>query len=378
LIKLRRITSTGKFIPEIDGLRFLAIASVVLYHFSGFVQAEPASEAGALQTIAEHGYRGVNLFYVISGFVLGLPFADHLLRGQPPVSLPRYFLRRLTRLEPPYVLNLLICVALLLASGSTTAVLLAHFAASAFYVHNIWFGEQSLINPVAWSLEIEVQFYCLAPLMAVLFSIRSRFTRRAVLLGLTLVIGIVQLRYWEAGPRFKLSILYAIQFFLAGFLLSDIYLVDLVKKSSRKLQWDLVAIVGWLTLFGLEDRLVWVAFPFLALAVYIATFRGLLMSRVFTNPFVVTLGGMCYSIYLFHYVLIPPVLRLTANLLIEDQVGLRLATRALAYLSVLLAVSCSYFVLVERPCMSKQWPIRALAWLTKFRRSAVALKPDSP
>jgi peptidoglycan/LPS O-acetylase OafA/YrhL len=318
-----------------------------------------------LQAIAEHGYRGVNLFYVISGFILGVPFANHRLTGRPRVSLPRYFLRRLTRLEPPYVLNLLICAGLLLASGSNIALLLSHFAASAFYVHNIWFGEQSLINPVAWSLEIEVQFYCLAPLLAVLFSIRSRFKRRAVMLGLTLVIGIVQLHYWDAAPRFKLSILYAIQFFVIGFLMSDIYLVDLAKKKpSRSWQWDLVAIVGWLLLFGMEDRQVWVALPFLMLTVYIATFRGLLMNRIFTNRVVFTLGGMCYSIYLFHYVLIPPVLRLTANLPVGDQAGLRLATRALAYLAVLLAISCSYFVLVERPCMSKQWPKRALAWLT--------------
>jgi peptidoglycan/LPS O-acetylase OafA/YrhL len=371
LIQLRRITSTGKFIPEIDGLRFIAIVSVVLYHFYGFVQAESPREGGtdALRMIAEHGYRGVNLFYVISGFILGVPFADHRLRGRPPVSLPRYFLRRLTRLEPPYVLNLLICAALLLANGGSIAVLFPHFVTSAFYVHNIWFGEQSLINPVAWSLEIEVQFYCLAPLLALLFSIRSKFKRRAVLLGLTLVIGIVQLHYWDSAPRFKLSILYAIQFFLVGFLLSDICLVDWKEKSPGKWQWDLVAIGGWLALFGLEDREIWVALPFLALTVYIATFRGLWMSRVFTNPLIVTLGGMCYSIYLFHYVLIPPVLRLTANLPVGNQMGLRLATRALAYLAVLLAISCSYFVLVERPCMSKQWPKRALAWLTRFRRS---------
>ena len=330
-----------------------------------------------MRTIAEHGYRGVNLFYVISGFILGVPFADHRLRGRPSVSLPRYFLRRLTRLEPPYVLNLLVCAALLLTSGSSIAVLLPHFAASAFYVHNIWFGEQSLINPVAWSLEIEVQFYCLAPLLAVLFSIRSRFWRRAVLVGLTLLIGIIQLHYWDSAPRFKLSILYAIQFFLIGFLMSDIYIVDLGKRSKGKYRWDLVALGGWLILFGLEDRQVWVAFPFLVLTVYIAAFRGALMNCIFRNGLVVTIGGMCYSIYLFHYVLIPPILRLTANLHVADQVGLRLATRALVYLSVLLAVSCSYFVLVERPCMSNQWPKRALAWLTKFRRSTVALKPDS-
>ena len=298
------------------------------------------------------------------------------------MSLRRYFLRRLTRLEPPYILNLLVCAVLLLAGGSSIAVLLPHFVTSALYVHNIWFGEQSLINPVAWSLEIEVQFYCLAPLLAVLFSIRSTFRRRALLVGLTLLIGTIQLHYWDAAPRFKLSILYAIQFFLIGFLMADIYLVNLGRRSKGehqqgKYQWDLVAIAGWLILFGLEDRQVWVAFPFLALTVYIAAFRGVLMNRIFTNGLLVTIGGMCYSIYLFHYVLIPPVLRLTASLFVGDAAGLRLATRALAYLSVLLAISCSYFVLVERPCMSKEWPKRALAWLTKFRRSAVALKPDA-
>src|SRR5207249_552017 len=92
LLQLRRITSTGRFIPEVDGLRFVAIASVVLYHFSGLVQATESARVGtgALQAIAGHGYRGVNLFYVLSGFILGLPFADHRLRGKKPVSLPAY------------------------------------------------------------------------------------------------------------------------------------------------------------------------------------------------------------------------------------------------------------------------------------------------
>ena len=71
--RLRRITSSGDYIPEIDGLRFVAILSVVLYHLYGFL---PNSGAGLpLQPAVSHGYRGVNLFYVISGFVLALPFA---------------------------------------------------------------------------------------------------------------------------------------------------------------------------------------------------------------------------------------------------------------------------------------------------------------
>jgi peptidoglycan/LPS O-acetylase OafA/YrhL len=369
LIQLRRITSTGKFVPEIDGLRFVAIAAVVLYHFHGFVQAQGTLKDGTstLQTIVEHGYRGVNLFYVISGFILGVPFADHRLRGRQPVSLQTYFLRRLTRLEPPYLLNLLLCSIALLASGSSVRVLLPHLTASAFYVHNTWSGGQSLINPVVWSLEVEVQFYCLAPLLALLFSIRSKFGRRAVLLGLTLLAGIVQIHYWDAAPRFKLSILYAIQFFLIGFLMSDIYLLDWSEKSKGKWQWDLVAIAGWLILFSLEDRTVWVAFPLLVLTVYVATFRGVLVNRIFTNVFVITLGGMCYTIYLFHYVLIPPVLRLTTNLGAGDGYWLY---QTVIYLLVLLLISCAYFVLIERPCMSRDWPRRALAVFSKRSWSA--------
>jgi peptidoglycan/LPS O-acetylase OafA/YrhL len=106
-------------VPEIDGLRFVAIFSVVLYHFDGFalINYRGSDTRDLFRAVAEHGYRGVNLFYVISGFVLGLPFAAHHLKEKPAVRLPAYFLRRLTRLEPPYVLNLLLCFALAVLTG---------------------------------------------------------------------------------------------------------------------------------------------------------------------------------------------------------------------------------------------------------------------
>src|SRR5712692_5459743 len=100
MLQLRRITSSGRFVPEIDGLRFVAITSVVLYHLHGFVVSDavvPRTQ-DSFRAIVEHGYRGVNLFYVISGFILGLPFAAHHLKGKPAVSLQSYFLRRVTRL----------------------------------------------------------------------------------------------------------------------------------------------------------------------------------------------------------------------------------------------------------------------------------------
>jgi peptidoglycan/LPS O-acetylase OafA/YrhL len=88
LARLSRRTSSGRFIPEIDGLRFVSIALVVLYHMAGYVAARAGgSSGGPLFRLAGHGHYGVPIFFAISGFVLGMPFAAHHLAGGRPVRL---------------------------------------------------------------------------------------------------------------------------------------------------------------------------------------------------------------------------------------------------------------------------------------------------
>src|SRR4051812_28720923 len=112
---LRRITSGGKYIGEIDGLRFVAISSVVAFHLFGYLAFYNHTTVGPLfTTILHNGDRGVPLFFVISGFILAVPFASHHVHGRQPVNLRGYFLRRLARLEPPYLLNLLVCFVVVL------------------------------------------------------------------------------------------------------------------------------------------------------------------------------------------------------------------------------------------------------------------------
>jgi peptidoglycan/LPS O-acetylase OafA/YrhL len=360
MLQLRRITSGGRFIPEIDGLRFVAIASVVLYHLHGFVVADGvvAQTHDSLRAAVEHGYRGVNLFYIISGFILGLPFAAHYLNAQPAVSLKAYFLRRLTRLEPPYILNLLISFALLVSlQGASAGILLPHLGASLLYLHNLWFGEQSAINAVAWTLEIEVQFYCLVPLLALIFLVRSTLARRVALVGVILIAGFAQKLYWQGPPRLKLTILFAIQFFLTGFLLADIYLVDW-KRLPPHWGWDLLSLVCWPLLFVAGDYQVWAYLPLLTLALYVAAFKGVVFNRLLTHKVITTIGGMCYTIYLFHYQLIRPVLHLTKAIRIGHSFDAYFALQFLFYAPILLLVSGLYFVLVERPCMARDWPRR--------------------
>ena len=68
LLQLRRITSGGRFVPEIDGLRFVAIAAVVMSHLHGFAAIDSVVpiDRDSIDAVVRHGYRGVNLFYVIS------------------------------------------------------------------------------------------------------------------------------------------------------------------------------------------------------------------------------------------------------------------------------------------------------------------------
>src|ERR1700738_5416449 len=101
--RIRRITRDGRWIPEIDGLRFIAIFSVLLFHFGG----ELANRSGRIIPIEPrylplfrligNGERGVRLFFVISGMILAMPFARYFLAQSKKVSLRKYHMLRVTR-----------------------------------------------------------------------------------------------------------------------------------------------------------------------------------------------------------------------------------------------------------------------------------------
>src|ERR1051326_6201338 len=101
MLHFRRITTQNRFIAQIDGLRFVAIASVVLFHIYAALETGSAIPPPWHEN-ANLAKRGVELFFAISGFILGLPFASARLLEESRVNLKQYFLRRLTRLEPPY------------------------------------------------------------------------------------------------------------------------------------------------------------------------------------------------------------------------------------------------------------------------------------
>lgn len=222
------------------------------------------------------------------------------------VDLRLYFLRRLTRLEPPYIVMLVIrCVLLLAAGAHTIRFLLVHLAASIFYFHNIAFGISSRIEAVSWTLEIEVQFYCLAPLLTLIYRIPRAWLRRALLISMIASATPLQQAFLPGwyGPQnrgaFTLSILNFIQFFLAGLLVADLY-VDGWKRIPQSWRWDVVSIPLWFLLFWLQPYIFRFLAPLILPIVLVGGFKGRIMPEFLRNPVISTIGGMCYSIYLTH------------------------------------------------------------------------------
>jgi peptidoglycan/LPS O-acetylase OafA/YrhL len=366
---LRRTTTSGRYIPEIDGLRFIAILTVVLFHVA--VQSSVRPHAGPLTLpclkIVLHGTRGVWLFFAISGFILGLPFAQHHLHGAKRVPLSLYFLRRITRLEPPYILALLLRVPLLVFVIHTPLRrVLWHLLASIFYIHTFAFGVASTINPPAWSLEVEIEFYCLVPLLAYYFAVRKPALRRFALLLAMVVCGLIQLHYPLLNDRLQLSIANFLQYFLAGFLLCDLYVTEW-GRIRHSILWDLACLPIWFWIFFSSSHYLHMAMPFLIVILYIGAFKGALGRWFFASRPISIIGGMCYSIYLTHNLVLSGLVaardHLAPHFAAVNAVGQNYFALAALSLPAVALIGAVYYVLIEHPCMDKTWPQRLLRWL---------------
>ncbi len=256
LTQLSRITSTGVFIPHIDALRFIAILTVFLFHLNEYIVAKfhlslTDAHYDPLNIIVQQGFIGVRLFFAISGFILALPFASRYFQEKPPPKLSQYFLRRLTRLEPPYIINMITCFVLVLIIKKLDFVqTLLHFTAGIFYQHNITFASLNPINIVTWSLEVEVQFYILAPFISRLYLVKNTLFRRGLFIGLGLgSTALAYLLFYAGVTYIQMTLVYYLSSFLAGFLLVDLYLHDWNCQHKQQYRWDVIGFLAWILIF---------------------------------------------------------------------------------------------------------------------------------
>lgn len=149
-------------IPALDGLRALAVVLVLIFH-AWFERDGYIADGQLPQDYAIfYGRTGVQLFFVLSGFLLFLPYAKWLFRLQGRPSARLFYHRRALRVVPAYWLSL----AILLPTVPLTASRLLDGAAHAAFLSNALPESVYSINGVFWTMAIEVQFYVLLPLIA--------------------------------------------------------------------------------------------------------------------------------------------------------------------------------------------------------------------
>jgi peptidoglycan/LPS O-acetylase OafA/YrhL len=230
-----------------------------------------------------------------------------------------------------------------------------HLGASVIYGHSLFFGQYPYPNIVLWSLEVEVQFYILAPLLSALFYISSPAIRRISLIALLCLLPLV-FRSLPVELTKRVLLFANLPFFFGGLLLADLYLAGALKTACRldlrAAAWDvcLIAAVAGMVYFNSTVIVAWLIF-----AMCLAAFKGWASSRILGNPWIVTVGGMCYTIYMYHSLLISLLARGTKTL--QTHVLWLDYLIQMAILSALIIpISAVLFLVTERPFMQRNWP----------------------
>jgi peptidoglycan/LPS O-acetylase OafA/YrhL len=166
--------------PEIDGLRTIAVLAVALFHLH--------------RSVLPGGFVGVDIFFVISGFLISSILIDDIARDK--FSIGRFYQRRISRIFPALILVILatLAAATFVYSAQDMASLgisSATAAASLINMKLMWQGSYFVLSPDAqplmhyWSLAVEEQFYIVFPIYLYLV---SRYMRQPLKISCGLAI----------------------------------------------------------------------------------------------------------------------------------------------------------------------------------------------
>jgi len=324
---------------QLDSLRGLAALSVMLGHF---LQVFPKFTAytypkgydnivNLLKYTPLHlfwaGGEAVIFFFILSGFVLALPFLNN--RG---VEYPKYLVRRVCRIYIPYIAAVAVAIAARLA--------LAHdeLERGSMWIKSIWTGSFSwrniaehvamlwnfnstIYDPILWSLVHEMRISIVFPLIMLVVVRLHWATNLLLAIGCTLS---AQLLDKVFNPPYMTNFpmtLHFIAFFIGGALLAKhrVSIVDWMRKQARSFHVFLfvfavlVYTLSW-TAYGLKlfhnDMLQdWIAAAGASLFVVAALSTASFMRALQSKP-LVFLGKISYSLYLFHMIVLLALLHL--------------------------------------------------------------------
>jgi peptidoglycan/LPS O-acetylase OafA/YrhL len=292
-------------IRALTGVRGVAAAVIVVYHF-GDVQLYGGGNVAYFRI--PHGYLLVDMFFMLSGYVIGLTYRDALGHGNLK-NFATFLLKRVARLYPAYFAIGLLYVAKIAAglSGSDTLSMFTPYDIVGNLLMLTGWGLYILpLIGVAWAASAEMGSYLLVPLLMQATNRRGPLLCGLAVLGALLAIYAVSLSGRGSGGPLDVvngNSFYPMLRAVAGFTLglSIFRFADVLDRLSMTAQDVLLAaiLVAIITTVGLAagDRLLYLLFiPLVA----VLSRDGRLALLLFGNALVYRLGLISYSIYLIH------------------------------------------------------------------------------
>lgn len=336
-ISLSQVKTITKhpYIGGLDGLRAVAALAVFFVHFQQFSKAGGSLGYVDFERLMINGNTGVGLFFVLSGFLLSVPFWREISVGTFP-KVRDYLINRVVRIIPIYYCTLFGILAL--HGFQSSDINFNNIISHVFFLHNLKDHQVMTLNPPFWTLAVEFQFYLFLPLLFLLFAKlgMKRAQVLCVLLVPTIYIGYrLLMQYlegyqnwpiqipliWPFGVLFEsvkgLGLTYSLMAHLPHFLIG-VVAASFYKKSTalNKRQAYFAELVFWVSAVSvffilatpLDDKLQLAYgrynFPFvpvlLGLIVFSTPYTRYAKSLLEWAP-IKWLGIISYGLYIFHW-----------------------------------------------------------------------------
>jgi peptidoglycan/LPS O-acetylase OafA/YrhL len=356
------------FRPDIEGLRGVAVSLVVLFHAGLLSQAS---------TQLTGGFIGVDLFFVVSGFLItGLLIRERERTGR--ISFARFYARRVRRILPAAAVVLLITIPL--SNQLVTLVdrpsVMQDGASSALSIANIRFAMTTdYFNPVNyspflhfWSLGVEEQFYFVWPALMALVAWKAPRLGAAAALSLVVVVSFaagLAVSESSTSTAFYLLPTRAWQLAAGGLLAVASGSTDRLPAAIRSATGMALAFAGWAALAALLTGAVMIdsmttAYP--GTAALVPTIAGVLLIASGTQPAgpgmllrltpIRFLGKISYSLYLWHWPLL-----ILGGIWLVGPLGILEPGQAIALALLAIPVSTISWYFVEEPFRRGKIPL---------------------
>lgn len=334
-----------QFRPDIAGLRALAILPILFFHAG--IESIPG------------GFVGVDIFFVISGFLITSLIVRDLEKGK--FSLWRFYRRRVVRIFPALLLVILATLIagyfLLLPSeisdlAASSVSALAFVSNFHFFFTADYFGAAAESTPLlhTWSLAVEEQFYIFYPFMLLLLWRWRPGSVRWVVLGCAILSFFVALGFAAYRPTASFYLLPARAWELG---IGSLVALGMYPQAPSERARQLSSLTGLAiiiaSLFFIESGALFPAplaiFPTIGTALLIAYGKDAITARFLALPPAQWIGNVSFSLYLWHWPVITFYRLRSGNDLSLGE------TAALVTISLILAAAT--YIWLERPCLER-------------------------